>query len=443
MSQTIVPAAPAGGPSTAPPDGTAGETPATLQGRVSDALAALRHGLSGTPGQLRLVSAVAVLAAVLVAIGGGAALNERSSALGEAKSSAAHLILVQGVQIRLAQANADATNSFLGFGRLEPLAQRLDYIAAIAAASRDLAVAANASPEDAKTLGEANAELTRYTGYVSSARANNRLSVQVGADYLSTASDLLKSEINPKLVARANADQKKIDAAYSRSTHAAWWLALVAIVGLGILVWAQFYLARHSRRILNVPLAAATVGLVIALIVALGAMALAQSRARDVRDGALSQATRLSLSRVAAFTAKSDESLTLIARGSATADDTDWTKSINTAKSFLPGGNPAASQALDAYAAEHKKINDLDVGNNWREAVNRAIGSDKTSANALFEIYASQTEGALTTKATATASGLGKAGNALLPAGILVILVGLLAAVGAWWGVTLRLDEYR
>jgi hypothetical protein len=49
----------------------------------------------------------------------------------------------------------------------------------------------------------------------------------------------------------------------------------------------------------------------------------------------------------------------------------------------------------------------------------------------------------LNSKAQETASGLDTAGNTLLPAGILVVLVGLLAAAGAWFGVSLRLDEYR
>jgi hypothetical protein len=43
----------------------------------------------------------------------------------------------------------------------------------------------------------------------------------------------------------------------------------------------------------------------------------------------------------------------------------------------------------------------------------------------------------------ATKAGLAKAGDLLLPAGILIVMLGLLAAVSAWWGFTLRLDEYR
>ncbi len=455
MSQTIVPVAATGSAGGLPPDaltGPGGAQPSgSLSGRLRSAWTGLEHSLAGTPGRLRIVSGISVLAAVLIALGGGAALRERSAAIDEAKSAAAHLVLVQSVQINLAQADADATNSFLGFGTIEPQGPRLDYITSIQDASKALALAARGSAEDATVLGAANVQLTRYTGYIASARANRLEGKPVGANYLSTASSLLTdtvkvnktSGIFEQLTARANADQKQIDGAYSRSTRAALWLVLVAVIGLGVLIWAQFFLARHSRRILNLPLAAATVGVLVALIVAGTAMVVSASKASDVRDGALAQAQDLSRSRVEAFTAKSQESLTLIQRGSATEDDEAWNGHISPARSALPAGQSGALQALEAYIAEHKKINTRDVAGDWTGAVQEAIQTTKTSANGLFQAYASQTDAALKTQNKATADGLGNAGGALLPAGILLVLLGLLAAVGAWWGVTLRLDEYR
>jgi hypothetical protein len=459
MSQTIVPTAPVGGPpqsASAGPSGADGTAPprGTLGHRLASASATIRHYLAGSPGRLRIISGLAVLAAVLVALGGGAALRERSAALDEANRSAEHLILVQRVQVNLVQANANATNSFLKFG-LEPEDQRLAYIATIEAASRDLAQAADASPQDAAAMGRVNADLTRYTGYIGSARANNRFGNPVGANYLGTASDLLiaaptetaaRETMVTELAKRADADRVKIDAAYSRATHASWWLALVALIGLGVLIWAQFYLARHSRRILNVPLAAATVGLLVALITAAGAMAVAQSKANDVKDGSLANATALSRSRVAAFTAKSYESLTLINRGSGNEKDAAWTSVMATAKSALPAGSTEAAKALDDYAALHRTINATDVKGDWDTAVKRAVDpgtSAKPSANTQFQAYDRATGAALTSQAREATTDLGDAGGALLPAGILVVIVGLLAAMGAWWGISLRLDEYR
>jgi hypothetical protein len=448
MSQTIVPprAGPAGAGAGAPgPDPSDPVQPAaegTLRARLAAGSVALRHWLDGTPGRLRVAATLSVIAALLVGFGGGAALRERASALDEVKDSAAHLVLVQGVETRLVQADADVTNGFLHFG-LEPSAQQVDYIDSVGAASRDLARAARASSQDAEVLGDANVALTRYTGYISSARANNRAGEPVGANYLSTAHDLLAEQIITPLRERATADQAKIDAAYSRASHASSWLGVLALIGLAGLIGSQVYLARSSRRILNPPLAASTAGLVVVLLIAGGAMLLAQSRANDVRDGALNDATHLSLSRVAAFNAKSSEALTLIQRGSATSADTDWRKLYDEAVAQLPRDDGGAAAALAAYAEQHQAINALDLKGEWLDAKDLAIKGGKASANGQFAAFNGATEGALTQQAASTASKLDKAGNLLLPAGLLLVLAGLLAAVGAWWGVSLRLDEYR
>src|SRR3954447_24820543 len=319
MSQTIVPPAPRGMPSrpavSTGSSGSGATRPGPPSSRRASASATVRHYLDGSPGRLRMISAMAVIATVLAAVLGGAALRERSAALAEGAATAEHLLLVQDIQTNVTEADAVASNSFLRAG-LELPAQRARYSAAIATATRELAIAARASSEDAQALGAVNAALATYLGRVESARANNRQGLPVGASYLATASALLTSEVVPPLEARAAADAATMDAAYARAGNARWWLALAALVGLGGLVWAQLYLVQHSRRIVNVPLAASTVGLLVALVLASAAMALAQSKADGVRHGALWEATDLSRSRVAAFGAKSVESLALIKRGS-------------------------------------------------------------------------------------------------------------------------------
>jgi hypothetical protein len=454
MSQTVVPAAPAG----APPDGSPNApvtATGTLSARLASASAAVQHSLAGTPGRLRVMAGLAVLATLIVAFGGGAALRERSSALSDASSTAQHLVLLQGVQTALVTADADAANSFLAFG-LEPRDQRVDYIDSIKRASRDLAVAAKASSADAATLGAANAALTTYTSYVASARANNLQGWPVGASYLQAATTLLREDVLVPLAARSTADQRAIDDAYARAGRASWWLAVVVVVGLGVMIWVQVELARRTHRYLSLPVATATVGLVIGLVIAGAAMALAQSRANDVKDGALARTTALSQSRVWAFTAKSVESQTLISRGSSTKDDPAWTSPFNKAVSSLPSGNTDAARALQDYRDRHQRIHTLDfTQGKWQDARRLAISTTADSANAAFDTYdertgtktaaatTTKTDGALLTEERATKSGLGSAGDLLLPAGILILLLGLMASVGAWWGFTLRLDEYR
>jgi precorrin isomerase len=402
----------------------------------------VRARVQGTPAQLRLIAVGCVAAALLLGIGGGAMLSLRASALSDANASATHLVTLQSVRTNLVQAQARATNGYLYFG-LEPAAQRQDYIASIRSASQDLARAASFSPQDAQALGTANAALTRYTGYVSSSRAFNRVGLTVGASYLQDATEELNAVILPQLTARTSADTSAIAAAYTRASLAGWGLVLVVLTGLGGLVYGQVLLARRTRRIVNVPLAGSTTALLVVLLAGAVVMVLAQSRANDVRSGSLAQVTALSQSRVAAFGARSIESLTVINRGSATSADAAWTQAMGTATSALPAGQNQARQALTDYAERHQAINQDDVNGDWETAVSQVISTADDSAGAAFQTYADQTREALSAQAAQASAGLDRSGALLVPVAGLLLLVGLGAAAGAWHGVSLRWDEYR
>ncbi|GLY27788.1 hypothetical protein [Kineosporia sp. NBRC 101731] len=405
-----------------------------------------RRSFSGTPGRLRLTAIGAVVAVLISAVLGAVALKMRSDALGRADSSASHLLLLQSVQTNLVTADADATNAFLK-GGLEPQEQRIGYLRALEAVSKGLTTAARHSSEDAEALGEANAAINRYAGFVSSARANNRQGFSVGASYLKSASALLNSQAEDEKGAialieeRTEADTQAVADAYADAGFARWLLLLSAVVGIGGLLYAQVTLSRHSHRYLNLPVVASTVVLVVTLGAAAALMASAQSQANDVRSESLRPAQDLSNSRVAAFTAKSTESLTLIQQGSATPDDTLWKKNYEKALDLVDGDSKAQ---LEAYKAQHEKINQLDVDGAWRSAVNLATSDSDTSANALFSQYQDSTETDLEkVSGEHISDGLDSARDPLLPVAALLLLAGLFCAAAAWRGVSFRLNEYR
>jgi len=403
----------------------------------------VRDWFGGSPGRLRLIAVGAVTGVVVAALLGGWALQIRAAALDRAAATSEHLLLLQNIQIKLVQADADATNAFLR-GGLEPQDQRLDYIDALSQASDELAIAARHSSADASALGTVNSTLTRYAGYISSARANNRQGLPVGANYLTVASDLLRSEDGiPLLQARTQADTADLKDAFSDAGSARWLLLLAAVIGLGALAYAQLLLTRRSHRYVNLPAAASTVVLLGLLIGAAAVMVTAQSAANDVRDGALAQARSLSSSRVAAFDAKSEESLTLVSRGSATEDDELWTTAYNEAVDQLGSVDADAATALAGYGDAHAKINQTDLDGDWDAAVELAVSTADGSSNALFTQYDNLTEQALNEEPSEAADRLAEVGDRLMPTAVLLLVLGLLCAAGAWWGVSLRLDEYR
>jgi hypothetical protein len=439
VSQTITP--PQGGGFAVLVNGPA----APETGPIGRVVASLKRGLEGTPGRLRVAAGVAILAAVVAGLGGAAALRDRASALQEAQDSAANLALLQGVRTNLGQADADAANAFLRFG-LEPQAQQRDYAASLQAASRAIAAAAHGVDDaDAQVLGEVNDLLTVYAGDVEAARANNRQGFPVGASYLNAASDLMREQILVKLAGVATNEERRTDAAYDRAAGASSWLWLSVVVGVGALLAVQVWLAGRSRRVLNMPAVPATGALVVVLIGAASLMAIAQNQADDVREGSYAQAAALGQMRVAAFSAKSQEALTLIARGSATAEDEEWKTQYDAAVSALrrAGSDSQLATPLDEYRQAHEALNTLDTEGQWDRAVAAATATGDGTANASFGLFAARSATALDDAANATRDGLDEARGGLLPLAFVVLLVGLLAAVGAWWGISLRLDEYR
>jgi hypothetical protein len=445
VSQTITPGRPGGGGPAAPAPAAAHAD--VEQGPIGRVVVALQRGLEGTPGRLRIAAGVAILAAIVAGLGGGAALRERSSALEEARENAATLALLQGVRTNLGQADADAANAFLTFG-LEPAEQQRDYIASLQAASRDLTKAARGVADtDAALLGHVNDQLTQYAGYIESARTNNRQGVTIGASYLTVASTLMREQILETLGRVADNEARRTDEAYDRAGGAMTWLVVSAVLGVGALLAVQVWLAGRSRRVLNPPAALATGALLVILVGAGTLMAVAQHQADEARDGPYARAAALGQARVAAFDAKSREALTLVQRGSGEEADPEWRASFDAARSAVEraGGDSTLTQPLLDYEAAHQKIRELDQAGDWDGAVELAITPAATpgSANGTFTQFADASRVSLEQASEATDDGLDEARGGLTPMSWLVVLVGLVAAGGAWWGISLRLDEYR
>jgi hypothetical protein len=96
-----------------------------------------------------------------------------------------------------------------------------------------------------------------------------------------------------------------------------------------------------------------------------------------VRDGSYAATLATAKARIAAFDAKSNESLTLIARGSGSAFETAWVSS-----SKVVTAQSAASARLDSDAAKmgglwagyvdtHRQIRQADNGGQWKRLSNR------------------------------------------------------------------------
>jgi hypothetical protein len=440
MSRATAPAQPAGSQ-------PAGSVP-TVAGRVDDVRASLRRSLSGTPGRLRVLALLTVAVSLIFAIGAYSAFGSADAALRRAGENAAQLVRIQAIHTNLVRADAGATNAFL-VGGLEPASQRASYTAAMEQTSRLIAEAAKAQPADGPALGALNTSVLTYAGLIEQARATNRQALPVGAQYLRVASSGLRSDALPILDALVKANDARVRSEFDAARGASTVLITSGLLALLVLIGGLVWLARRTHRYVNAPLAAATVAVLVTLVVGVIVLSSVGSRVNTVRDGSYAATLATATARIAAYDAKSNESLTLIARGSGSAFEKTWQTS---SKVVTDQSAAAARLSSDAagmgglwtkYAATHKQIRAADDGGNWDGAVRQAIGSDPTSANATFNAFDTSSGAALASSSRTATDSLDAPRTWLVIIGWLGLLVGIAAAVSAWWGVSLRLEEYR
>ena len=420
-----------------------------LAGQVSTLLARVRASLQETPGRLRWLAAVGVAVALAFGLAGGQAFRSASGALDRAGANTDQLVRIQAIQTNLVQADADATNAFL-VGGLEPPAQRADYLRAVASATELIAEAAQHQPADGRALGALNQSLVAYTSEVERARANNRQALPVGAQYLKDASANLRADARPILKNLVDANDERVATEFDNAGRAALWLVIVGLLALVVLALELVWLARRTRRYVNVPLAAGAVVVLVALVAGVVALAAVARSVDTVRTGVYAATLSTAKARIAAFDAKSNESLTLIARGSGTAFEKAWQASdaaVRTELKHLAGNPVSAGRGTPlpwpTYAGVHQQIRTLDNKGDWNGAVKLATGTGAQTGNGSFAQFDTASARQLSSLNAETASRLDRARTWLPVGGALGVLAGLLAAACAWRGFSLRLEEYR
>ncbi|MGV8965074.1 MAG: hypothetical protein ACOH2F_02235 [Cellulomonas sp.] len=442
------PAAPAPRAATAPvsaPDPAHRTAPHTRAGR---GLQGARRGVQGTPGRLRVVSAVLVVVGLLVGLAGAQSFWSADAALARADRNAAQLVRLQDIQTSLVRADADATNAFL-VGGLEPAEQRRDYDAAIEQAARQVAFAARAQPADGDALAALSAAIQRYTGRVVQARATNRQGLPLGAQYLREASAGLRADALPLLDSLNAANQDRVATEFAAARRAQAVVLVAGLVALVLIAGALVWLARRSHRVLNVPVLAAGVVVLVVLVAAVAALGSVGTAVSTVKNGTYAAARALADARISAFDAKANESLTLVSRGSGAAFEAAWVTSSDATVTRLAdavGVDPGSADLVTgwaAYTALHQAIRTLDDGGAWDQAVAAAVSRDPGSANAAFTGFDTRSGEQLSAAGDATSSALGDAQSGLTLAGWLCLLAGAGAAALTWWGLSQRIEEYR
>jgi hypothetical protein len=413
-----------------------------------------------TPGRLTALMLFLALLGVLAGIAGLVGVVQRSTLVDGVRNGSGPLtVQAQQLYRSLSDADATAAAAFLSNG-VEPAALRQRYQDDIAAASAALtAVTAGAGPNRA-VIGQLAAQLPVYAGLVDTARTYNRLDKPLGAAYLREASGLMRTQLLPaaQLLYKSETDRLRAD----RSGGAEFpWLAIpLLVLSIVALAWAQRYLTRRTHRLLNVGLVVATGATVVMLGWTTLSWVAVQNHLDAGRRTGSAQVDLLAQARVAALTARADEALTLVARGSGGDFDTGFNVSMKTLAGDGSGGllaqalsqttDPVVRSALTAAQADtrawldaHKKLRDQDTGGNYSAAVQLAIsGKPESSAAAFNQLDTHLADGIIRASAAFDREARTAATDftGAVP-GLVVLTLLLLAGLVA--GVQRRIAEYR
>jgi hypothetical protein len=425
----------------APATGTAAPSPAPAPTRGG----AISQWFDGTPGRMRAFLIFAAAISVLFGFAAAQGFRQSDGALLRAKDNAAQLVRIQAIHTNLVSANADATNAFL-VGGLEPPDQRAHFVDSMATAAGLIAEAATAQPADRDALGALNKTLITYQGLIEQARANNRQGLPIGSQYLKDANSVLEDDSLPLVNALVSANEKRVDDEFSGASLGQVWVVVSGILALVVFVLTLRWLARRTHRYLNLPIAAGGALILLTTLVGWIALAGASGSAHDTRKGEYERTLALSQARIAAYDARSNESLTLIARGSGDAFDKAYVASAETVTGQLTKADDLnLLQLWKSYQTVHGTIRTLDATKGqWDDAVDIAVGNTQaTNSVNTFEAFDKASSEQLDETSTAVQTELKSARDGLPPIDWLGIPLGIVAALLVAWGMSQRLGEYR
>jgi len=416
--------------------------PTTIIGSGDTMRSALSGIFQGTPGRMRLLGLLGVLAALVLGGGSANAILASQAAAERAANNTQQVLRMQSIHVDLLRADALATNAFL-VGGLETSKTRSTYDEAMSSVVRNIAAGSADQPADAKALGVLAEHVQDYAALVEQARSNNRLGLPVGARYLTEASSLLRASAIPVVAQVVSTNEARAQAEFDRSDSRLQ--LLVGVAALVILVLVAVWLAKRTHRYLNRPLTLGVVLLLAGLVVAAMTIGGIRSTTSTVAAGDYRQAVNLAQIRTAANDARANESLTLIQRGSGARYQAAWQandKSVRDTLGRVPQTS-ALTQAWSGYTTAHGEIRALDDGGSWEQAVALATTAKAGSPTDRFTQFDEQVTQQRDAASTATIERLGALGAGNTVWAVLIAIASLIAAWLVLRGIGQRIQEYR
>lgn len=413
-------------------------------------------GMMGTtPGKLRLGMFAIFILAICFAIAGYVGVNgARSSVNTIARDAVPSIVTAQSVRVKLLQMDSLAAQEFLAGGADSGAQARVKYEAVRQELGEQLTLAAKniSFGRDEQTPIETLMDKVQaYNGLVEAARANNRQGFPVGAAYLRMASTLLHNEMLPQTQAIDQLNVKQLESEYASFKSASvLHIGAIAASGLALLVvlgYMQLFISKKMRRSFNLPLLAASVVVVALTAYSIVGMTLQRSNLGAAKEASFVSAYNWLEARGAAYDAKTDQSLFLIALGAGAKYEESAKVKVEklaaAAKTNVQGDSGSALSALRLYVQQDERIRSYDKSGKRSEAVNLALGNGTKEAQKAFDDLNQVLTTNLKTATSSFEASIASAESNINLLDLAFVLLSLAVMGLAYFGLTPRINEYR
>ena len=415
--------------------------------------------ISTSPGKMTLMTIVISIAIFAAGYAMSMSSDSRQDNLDELITNAepvsynAHVLYTS-----LSVADTTATTGFVQAGVEGPV-NRVKYRTAIdRAAEAATHTAASADSSDEHLMGlvlEIQRKLPVYTGLVETARTNNRAGNPVSVAYMSEASSMMRNEILPKASELYNLTSRAVSEQQRAVTRPQWVPLSGLVAALVMLMVAQWWLMRITRRRINKGFAMATLLMITATLwVSAANWATWQAGTKGFEEAA-GPLNSMTTARIYAQQTRTTETLSLVRRQSIQGSNTGFTATTNQIKRALNEYETTSQSqspehqklltdirnSLALWTAEHDQFTvRLSSGdyNGAVDAVLKTNDSGRTSFDDLDTALAELIADSRSSMRSYIQSGL--QATALVAA--MVLIMSIASVLALWIGIRPRLQEY-
>lgn len=303
-----------------PPAAENSGPPARVSASTSSSGSTTSRRKRSTPARYRLLSALTVAALALTALLGFVAATSLTDSTDSAhRNTGPVLVATQDVFASIAEADAASAALFLS-GPDEDREQQRLYELALRRSTAQLEEVSRlvGDDEDAHdSIKAISSNLTTYAGLVERARLARVAELPEAEASLRDAIGVVQDGIVPQVEAITANAQGRLDDDVSGGRVQLAIAMGVALAGLAVLTAGQVFVTRRTNRLINLPLAVATLLLIITVVWLSTAWARQQNDLELARDGGYDSIALTADIQSNAFRYKTLESLALVANSTA------------------------------------------------------------------------------------------------------------------------------